>query len=419
MEILRRDGAAMCRATRLDLTRERLIASAALLLLFAAVAISTYAVFTSRWPGANDLLSRWEGARSFWVDGLNPYSDEVTERIQIEIYGRPARADEDPGPFAYPFYAVFTLLPLVWLPYAWAQAIWMTLLAFSIVALALMSMATLRWRVGPWALAGTILFSLCFYFSARAVFLGQFAVLVAAFVAGSFLAIRSGRDGWAGVLLALSTLKPQMIFLIAPYVLMWAVVRRRWRLVVGFTASMAILVGPSYALMPSWLGDFLRQLGNYTSYTAIGSPVWIIVQHYLHLGDAAEAIVAAVTGLALIGVWAYTLRRTDWGTFQWVCGLTLIVSNLIALRTATTNYVILYPALWLTAKATVDRWQMRGQAIVIAAALALLIGVWLLFSATVVAKFEHPLVYLPLPFGLAFVFVAWRRQLIDSAGQGR
>lgn len=399
--------------------RKRLIASIALLLLFGAIVVATYAVFTSRWPGANDFLSRWEGARSFWVDRLNPYSDEVTQRIQIKIYGRPARADEDPGPFAYPFYTVFTLLPLVWLPYAWAEAIWLALLAFSIVALALMSMSLLRWRAGPLGLAGAILFSLFFYFSARAIFLGQYAILVAALVAGSFLAIRSGRDGWAGVLLALSTLKPQMVFLIVPYVLLWAFVHRRWRLLADFIVSMAILAGLSFALMPAWLVDFLRQLGNYTSYTAIGSPVWVIVQYYFHLGDAAEAIVAGAIGLTLIGVWVQTLRRQDWGTFQWVCGLTLIVSNLIALRTATTNYVILYPALWLTAKAMVDRSPKWGRAIVSAGTLALLIGMWLLFSATVVNKFEHPLAYLPLPFGLAFVFVMWRGQLIGSAEQGR
>lgn len=37
---------------------------------------------------------------------------------------------------------------------------------------------------------------------------------------------------------------------------------------------------------------------------------------------------------------------------------------------------------------------------------------------TVKGKFEHPLMYLPLPFGLAFALVVWRRSLIETAESG-
>jgi hypothetical protein len=43
----------------------------------------------------------------------------------------------------------------------------------------------------------------------------------------------------------------------------------------------------------------------------------------------------------------------------------------------------------------------------------LLIGLWALFLATVQAKFEHPAMYLPLPFGMLIVLLLgrdlWRR----------
>ena len=409
------------------------IAVLLLLLLFAADVVATHAAFTSRVPGANDFLPRWEGARSFWIDGLNPYSDEVTRRIQIRIYGRPARADEDLVEFVYPFYTVFTLWPLVGLPYAWVQAIWLTLLQFGMVAIALMSMSLLRspralpndseyrargWRVRPLELTAVILFALLFYSSARAIILGQYAVIIAALVIGAFLALRSGRDALAGGLLAFSTIKPQMIILIIPYVLLWSIVHRRWRVVWGFGLSMAILVGLSFLMLPTWLGDFLRQLRDVPSYTELGSPVWIIVQYVLGLGNLVEAVVSGVMGLALLVVWARTIRNGDWGAFQWVSGLTLIVTKLIALRTATTNYVILYPALWLVARAIIDRAPKWGKWIVAAGGLALLVGLWVLFAVTLAGKIESPLTYLPLPFGLAFAFVAWRGALIESARRG-
>ena len=79
--------------------------------------VATHVLFTSRYPGANDFASRWGGARAFWREGFSPYSDEATRQIQLLIYGRPIQPEEeqefDPGPFAYPFYTVFLLWPLV------------------------------------------------------------------------------------------------------------------------------------------------------------------------------------------------------------------------------------------------------------------------------------------------------------------
>lgn len=146
----------------------------------------------------------------------------------------------------------------------------------------------------------------------------------------------------------------------------------------------------------------------------IGSPVWVITQYYLHLGSVDEWIVSGAIGLALVAAWPRTLRD-DWGTFMWMSHLTLVVSNLIALRTATTNYVIFYPAMWLVARAMLDHWPGYGRWLAALSGVALLVGLWVLFAMTVAGKAEHPLVYLPLPFGLALILIIWRRALIMSA----
>jgi hypothetical protein len=403
--------------------KARVVLGLVLLLLFAADVVATQAVFTSRVPGANDFFSRWDGARAFWLAGLDPYSDAVTERIQIGVYGRPARPGEDQVAFVYPFYTVFTLWPIVGVPYSWAQAIWLALLEFLIVAIVLMSTDLVRWRITPVGLAALFLFALFFYPSARAILLGQHAVVVAALVIGAMLAIRARRDALAGALLAYATIKPQMIFLIIPFVLLWSIARRRWRLVLGFGASMAILVGLSFLLLPAWLAGFLRQLNVYPSYTELDSIVWIIVQHYLGLGDTVEAIISGALLIGLLVVWARTVRPAadaarDWGAFQWACGLTLIVTNIVAPRTATTHYMILYPALWLVARALVDRQPRTGRWLVAAGALVLLAGYWVLFAVTLGPnKTESPLTYLPLPIGLGLAFVVWRRVLVESGSR--
>ncbi|MFB0533509.1 MAG: hypothetical protein ACETWR_00855, partial [Anaerolineae bacterium] len=84
--------------------------------LLALDAYVTYIVFTSKFPGANDFYSRWAGGRAFLIDGLNPYSEEVTHRIQLGMYGHLAEEGVDQVAFAYPMYAFYLFFPLSLIP---------------------------------------------------------------------------------------------------------------------------------------------------------------------------------------------------------------------------------------------------------------------------------------------------------------
>ena len=67
---------------------------------------------------------------------------------------------------------------------------------------------------------------------------------------------------------------------------------------------MTVVVGASFALLPGWLNEFAAQLGRYPSYTAIGSPVWIITQYYLPwLGAPFEVGMTALLVLYLLFEW--------------------------------------------------------------------------------------------------------------------
>lgn len=377
--------------------------------LLAAYIVATYSVFTSRFPGANDFYSRWKGAEVYWREEINPYSAEATLAIQQGIYGRPAEPGEDPGPFAYPFYTVLLLAPIVWLPYAWAHAIWLVILQVSLVLGVALCLSLLDWRLPPWLLALTVLWSVFFYHSARTIFLGQFAGLVFLCTVGTLWALKGRRDGLAGVLLSLTTLKPQMSFLLIPALLLWGLAQRRWRFLTSFGLASALLLGTSFLLQPGWLGDFVRQLAAYPSYTAIGSPIWILAHYYFpFLGTPGEVALSVLLLLYLAYEWRHLVQRGHVpDTFYWVLGLTLIVTNLVALRTATTNYVQLYFPLFLVLHHAIARGSARNLVLSLFYLLSTM-GMWLLFLATVVDRFEHPIVYLPLPLALLGAFV-WIR----------
>jgi hypothetical protein len=374
----------------------------------------TYALFTSRYPGANDFASRWGGARAFWLDGLSPYSAEATRQIQLLVYGRPILPEEeqefDPGPFAYPFYTVFLLWPLVWLPYAWAEAVWLVLLEACLFTGLLLALRIHDWRPPRWLLACTAVWAFLFYPNARALILGQFAVFVFAMVAWALWALRNRRDIVAGLCLALSAVKPQMIFLLVPLLLWWAARRRRWAFVGSFLGWVGLFIGASWLVQPGWMNDFLRQIARYPHYTALGSPVWILTHiTFPGLGSWGEWVLALAAVGYLLVAWYASLREDTEEALGWAIGMCLVITNLVALRTATTNYVILLLPLVLVFRAL--QRARHGSHLVLLAQNLLLVGLWGLFLTTVVGKFEHPVVYLPLPLGLLAALVLARRPL--------
>lgn len=393
-------------------TQSRLLALAIAVLLVFNV-WGTYTALTSRYPGHNDFMSRWEGARAYWQDGLNPYGPQASLQIQEAIYGRAALPTEDPGYFAYPFYTVFPLWPLVQVSYGWASAIWMVLLEAGLILALVLILDHVGWRPTPLVLGLLILAALIAYYPARGLLLGQPGLAVYVLEIVCLWALGKKRDALAGVALAFSTIKPQMGYLIVPFLLLWGLTTRRWRFVGAFTLTFAGLMGLSFLLMPSWFGDWLHQLSLYTGYTALGSPVWIVA-HYPWLdtmlatgqsnplGDAIEAVLTAALYGLMLWAWYTILIQKKYERFWWVAALTLTITHLVAPRTATPHYVIFTLPFIVWLKDIARRQTLRGAVIV----LLVIVLPWIHFITTVANKFEHPAVYVPVPF-LTLVML-WR-----------
>lgn len=398
-------------------TVKKLTLWAGLAILFVVSVIATHTLFTADNVGANDFYPRWIGAQLFWEEGTDPYSTDATAAIQRGIYGRLATPEEDQVLFVYPFYTIFLLLPLTWLPlaYPWIQAIWLVILQFSLIGGVFLLLRLVEWPPLPvWLLAIIFLWAVVFYNNARTLILGQFAGLIFLWLVASLLALRQERDVWAGVLLALTTIKPQMSFLVIPALLIWGIAGKRWRFVGGFAGAMTALTGLSFLLLPGWLSGFLDQLLSYPGYTFTGSPIWVITGYYLpQLGQPVEIGLSILLMAYLLYEWRRLLRVTASSPeFLLIIGLTLVVTNAIVVRTATTNYIIMYIPLFLGLRVMATRWR-RGQLWTAVFFGASAIGMWWLFLATIQGDLEHPVMYLPLPLGLLLLLTWGRAALIQ------
>ena len=358
--------------------------------------------FTQQNPGGNDFLARWVGANAWVMDGVSPYDESVSLETQRRIYGRPATADEDTSHFVYPLHSMIFFAPFGVMDYEWARPLWMTLLELAIVGLVVVSVRLVEWeKLSPWKLVLFALFAVFWYHGARTLILGQFAALNAFLIALGLLFVKQKQDVAAGIMFALATSKPPMVYLLIPYVVIWGLSARRTQLVAATVGGVVLLLGISQLILPGWWLDWLRQLSDYPTYTATISPVAIIANAVPGIRETVNGTLTVMVVLYMLMEWWFSFGK-DERHFFWTACMTMVLSMMIAPRTATTNYLMFFPGLILILQIVEDRWARGGKAFVWIALGGLLIGLWALFFATVNGNAESLAMYMPLPFLMLF-----------------
>jgi len=211
----------------------------------------------------NDLLPRWVGVRAAFR-GENPYSADVLRELQTAYYGRPlttADAGLEPQGFYEPAHAVILLRPLALLPWKAAR------LAFLVIAPLLLA-------VGFWLCIRAFTLSSRVAFIATSLTLAswpvmwglrlqQLTLLIAAFVFLACVLIVRGHDISAGMLLAASTIKPQLVAPLILWLFLWSVLQRRYWLLASFVGAMTALLIPTEILVPNWFPRWIHYVAAY------------------------------------------------------------------------------------------------------------------------------------------------------------
>jgi hypothetical protein len=295
----------------------------------------------------SDLYPRWLGARELLKHGRNPYSLELTREIQQGYYGRPldpTRPDDpkDQQGFAYPAYVVFLLAPTVDLPFNTVESGFRWFLVGLATASVLLWLRVVRWR----ASFGTVLIGMVLMLGwwpmVQGIKLQQLSLLVAGLLAACGACLAGGSLLFAGVLLALATIKPQLTWPLVLWLLLWAGSdwRERRRLVFGFGLVMLLLLGGAQLMLPGWLRIFVGAIGQYHQYTQNQSVlVWTfgaVVGHFL---EAASVIACAFC------VWPLRKEPATSNAFGQAMGLVLALTVLIVPMFAPYNQVLLAPAI--------------------------------------------------------------------------
>jgi hypothetical protein len=398
---------------RRDLTRNRSLVFEILLVLGILSALvglyRTNYLYAQQQPGGNDFLARWMGARYWLIEGISPYDERVSLATQIVIYGRPAdkMKGEDIAHFVYPLPVMIFIAPFALFEYTVARALWMTLLELCMVAIIFLSLRLAEWQVSPLKLSILALFLLLGYYSFRSIILGQFAVINALLTIAFLFAIRRKNDFLAGFLLSLTLCKPQMVFLFVPFGLLWAYSQRRWDVFGGFFGGGGVVLAVSLMFIPDWPLQMLRQILDYPTYTGESSPLTILAGLTPGIKRQLEWILYGGFIGYLLVEWGIGWKK-EYPHFLWVSLLTLLINALVAYRSATTHYILFYPAMMLIFRILEERWKRFGRWLVWVFLLIWFIGSWWLFLATVQGNQESSLMFLPFPF-LVLLGLWWIR----------
>jgi hypothetical protein len=364
-------------------------------------------------PGGNDFIPRWVGLRLFLTEGISPYGEKASHTIQQIIFGRPPEAGEDHSLFVYPLYTLVLMGPYALVgSLALARALWMTTLQLLVLWIAAGSLQLVRWRPSPLLFGAIFVFAALWYHTVRPIINGNPGILVAALILAAFLAIRAERDVWAGLFLALATIKLHVVLLLLPLTLLWAYSRGRRFLAVAPPIWTLLLVAATSVLLPDWTWQNLAQIRAYPAYTLPGSPGAIFESWWPQIGSGLGWLLTAVMALLLAREW-----RAVWGqpfsTFLWVASLTLVVTALIGIRTATENFIVFFPALVLTWALWEEKWGGYGRRLALATMALLFAGLWFLFLVTLQeGATQHLIMFLPLPIFTLIALYSIRRQAL-------
>jgi glycosyl transferase family 87 len=337
-----------------------------------------------------DFYPIWLTGRELIFRGRNPYTLEMTREIQTGLFGRPMdphRASDPPTDFrafSYPLYADLLAAPLLPLGFNTVRVVLGVLLPLLTAASLVLWLRAFKLLVSSRTLMIAIILLLVSYPVLEGLFAQQAGLLVGAALATSLALLARERLIVAGILLAFASVKPQLIWLLALWLLVWAVSdwKRRKGFLLSFILASALLVVVSELILPGWFVGWWGSLAAYSHYT-LPPLAQLVLGRFL-------GTTVGVALLALTGVIGWRTRCRPAGspgfslTVSFVLAVTVILSPTGG---AVYDQVVLLPAIcWLGFRRTEILNASRPMRVLVLVAMVALCWQWFVACGVALAS---------------------------------
>lgn len=297
-------------------------------------------------PGTHtDLMPRWIGSRAA-LEGENPYSAEVLRQIQTAYYGHPVSGSEnlDPQLFLYPAPIILFIAPLTRLSWQATGLVFLLIICPMLIWSFWLCIRSLGLHLSTSRTAVILLlafFSLPVMWGLR---LQQPTLAVAILIFAAMFLLTRDHELVPGMLLAMATIKPQLVLPLLVWLCLWAVVQRRWVLPASFTGALTLIWYATDRIVPHWFSLWRASLRDYSGATRSAFPLEAPFGHWVGL-----AITVALT--AACGITFWRMRRCAPGSPEFGVAVSLALAGALNLVTSHVlmiyNDVLLLPAFLL------------------------------------------------------------------------
>ena len=244
------------------------------------------------------LYPEWIGCRDILLARQSPYRQEVTDELQIAVYGHLVGGSYNQQRFAYPAFFAFLFAPLALLPFPVAHT------AAFLGCFFLTALSVLLWG-RCWNLKRmTLVLAAVGAFASYPVLLGlqlcQPTLIIAALLAAVVYWVRSDRMVLAGLVAGLCTSKPHIAIGVLLPLSLWSLAdwRHRRAFLTSLCASTMLLVAASALLVPGWFVPWLATVRAYSHYAGSNPLLLELVPKRLFL-PAAGLILGAIIWVSL------------------------------------------------------------------------------------------------------------------------
>jgi hypothetical protein len=379
-----------------------------------------------------DFYPIWFTSQQSLIHHSDPYSPEMTHRIQFGLFGRPLNdgntaTSQNYRAFAYPAFVDLLFWPVALLPFSAVRV------GLAVILIAATGVSILFWvrsfhlPVNLIILVCLILLTLSSYAVLEGLFAEQLGLLVGFFLAASFAAVVRQRLILAGSLFALTLIKPQMVALVAAYSLLWSFYewRVRRQFVASFFLTASLLGGSALVAFPHWISEWLDVVFGYGHYST--PPLTCYLAGNQIGSRICPSLIAALLLISIVFAWRMRGASAGSTEFALTSSLLLAVTSITLLPGhAVYDHIVLLPGVLLVA------FSWRGLAesslpsrILLGVSALALFWQWLLAPVVIAMKpilpqglFVSAVLTLPirtstsLPFGvLALLAIMMRREI--------
>jgi hypothetical protein len=293
-------------------------------------------------PNKADMVVVWKGTQAA-LTGKDPYQDATMREIQRIFYGRELTpADHwNPEGFAYPLHTVVLFAPISLLSWPQVRLLFLVLLPIVTAASTLLWIRVTNLNLNLWQLSAALILCLTSWPSMWGFHLVQPTLLVAALAAAGCFLLKRGNATAAGILLAMATIKPQLVAVLIAWLLLWTILKGAWGLLVSFGLTLTALLACATWLLPHWVESWSKACAEYASYRHLQVDLQLAFGHWI--GLILGVTIATIGGATL---WHNRHASADSREFGSMCALSLALTLCLLPNGPgmVYNQVLLFPA---------------------------------------------------------------------------